>query len=227
MKSIFAKYGIPVSVYSDNGLQYSANYRATPVANGFSPAELLMRRRLRTLVPTVPCNLHVKVRDPSLLSQREQWTAAYRKLNFDRHHAARSLPLLSTGDEVWLPGRHETGYVADTVHRRSYTVRTTTFRWNGNQLKSLPYENVNTETPKLINITTTNDAAQGRFTKESGCEHTWSSTAYQIRSGHSVNIPKRFTKWFMGYIPCVTYELLRDILRKSMVWFYIVNSKIS
>ena len=50
---------------------------------------------------------HLKVPDPSLLSQREQSAGADRKLNFDRHHAARSLPLLNTGDEVWLPDRHE------------------------------------------------------------------------------------------------------------------------
>jgi len=100
MKSIFARLGIPVSIYSDNGPQYSANefaasakfygfnhitrspshysgngateravttmkdllkscadpyltllnYHATPLANGFSLAEVLMSRRLRTIV---------------------------------------------------------------------------------------------------------------------------------------------------------------------------------
>ena len=46
---------------------YSAllNYRSTPLANGSSPAELLMSRKIRTKLPELPRNLH-----PVLPNQR-------------------------------------------------------------------------------------------------------------------------------------------------------------
>ena len=33
------------------------------------------------------------------------------KLNFDKHHAAKLLPILREGDEVWLRHRKESGKV--------------------------------------------------------------------------------------------------------------------
>ena len=80
LKAIFARHGIPETVISDNGPQYSSAermvqttknlltksddpyeallaYRATPLENGFSPAELCVRRRLRTTLPTTPSKL--------------------------------------------------------------------------------------------------------------------------------------------------------------------------
>ena len=94
-KSIFAKFGIPELVLSDNGPQFSSreflkfsprllfhsyyqyiilkemvkqrntlkkstdpyiallNYRTTPLLHGYSPAELMMSRKLRNCVPTI------------------------------------------------------------------------------------------------------------------------------------------------------------------------------
>ena len=80
LKAIFAHHGIPETVISDNGPQYSSAermvqttknlltksddpheallaHRATPLENGFSPAELCVRRRLRTTLPTTPSKL--------------------------------------------------------------------------------------------------------------------------------------------------------------------------
>ena len=99
-KSIFAKFGIPELVLSDNGPQFSSrefedycfthitsspyhhqgngeaeravqtmknlpkkstdpyiallNYRTTPLLHGYSPAELMMNRKLRNCVSTIP-----------------------------------------------------------------------------------------------------------------------------------------------------------------------------
>ena len=36
-------------------------YRATPLANGFSPSELLMGRQIRSVVPKLPHVLHPRV----------------------------------------------------------------------------------------------------------------------------------------------------------------------
>ena len=116
-KSIFACHGIPETVISDNGPQYStalfksfseqygfthvtsspkypqANgapertvrivkgllnksddpylamlaYRSTPLENGYSPAELLMGRWLRTIIPVLPKQLKLKLPDANKL----------------------------------------------------------------------------------------------------------------------------------------------------------------
>ena len=46
--------------------------RSTPLKNGYSPAELLMCRRLCTTVPVVPEQLQAKMPDYSLLGRRER-----------------------------------------------------------------------------------------------------------------------------------------------------------
>ena len=112
MKSIFARFGIPEKVISDNASYYTSdefrlfsidygftpttsspvhsagngadravqtikglmrgsedpsvallNYRATPLANGYSPAELLMSKKLKTKLPISPEHFNPKVVD--------------------------------------------------------------------------------------------------------------------------------------------------------------------
>ena len=46
-------------------------YRSTPLANGYSPAELLMGRKLRTTIPIISANLHPKLPDSSELKHKE------------------------------------------------------------------------------------------------------------------------------------------------------------
>ena len=115
LKSTMARHGVPETLVSDNGPQFSSkefvlfakdygfshvtsslghasgngeferavrtikellyaakdpysallNYRSTPLANGSSPAELLMSRKIRTKLPELPWNLH-----PVLPNQR-------------------------------------------------------------------------------------------------------------------------------------------------------------
>jgi transposase InsO family protein len=47
-------------------------YRSTPLKNGFSPAELLMGRRLRTTLPMVPEQLIPQTPDYDLVASREK-----------------------------------------------------------------------------------------------------------------------------------------------------------
>ena len=112
------------------------NYRATPLANGYSPSELLMNRKLRTKLPVMPITLHSTVPNPNDLKEYETQYRAKQKSNFDKRHAAKPLPLLREGDEVYVPDREEFGVVEKQVHDRSYEVSTPSgsFRRNSTQM---------------------------------------------------------------------------------------------
>ena len=63
-------------------------YRVTPLECGYSPAELLMSRMLRTNVPTFHKQLQPKVPNLSSLQEKEQKIKGRQKHNFDSRHNA-------------------------------------------------------------------------------------------------------------------------------------------
>ena len=190
LKSTFAKFGIPKTVISDNGPQYSSrefamfahewgfthvtsspthpsgngeaeravrtvkkllqggqdpyiallNYRAAPLANGHSPSELLMSRKIRTKIPTVDGNLKVKPADSLKLEHREEIYREKQRHDFDHRHRTHTLPTLQEGDQVFLPDRQESGQVTSSVHPRSVMVQTPkgVYRRHRSQLNLLP-----------------------------------------------------------------------------------------
>ena len=56
-----------------------------------------MSRKIRMKLAEVPRNLH-----PVLPNQWQEMSQVNMKLNFDKHHAAKLLPILREGDEVLL-----------------------------------------------------------------------------------------------------------------------------
>ena len=82
-------------------------YRATPLSNGHSPAELLMGRRLRTILPVVPSSLRPRWTNLQQLRQKEQDSKRRQQRNFNRRHTAHHLPGLNTGDHVWVSDTKE------------------------------------------------------------------------------------------------------------------------
>lgn len=173
LKSMFARHGIPETLVSDNGPQFSAHemkafatdycfehitsspkypqsndeaeravqtvklllkktrdpyrallaYRATPLSNGYSPAELLMGRRLRTTLPILPERLRPALPDLQVLQQKERekrWAGAK---CFNSRHRARDRGKLSPGDNIWISDAAEEGKVT-SVHSspQSYQV---------------------------------------------------------------------------------------------------------
>ena len=60
-------------------------------ANEYSPAELLMNRKIRTTLPILPKDLKPRVPDYSKLQCSEKQQRNKRKQNFDNPHAAHSL----------------------------------------------------------------------------------------------------------------------------------------
>ena len=174
MSSIFARYGIPELVVSDNGPQYSSDcfkefartygfqhvtssphypqangeaeravqtikgllkkapdpylallaYRATPLALGYTPSELLMGRKLRTTVPMTRELRKPAVPNLEEVAERDRREKQRQTDNFNAHHGARALSPLSPGDTVYLKDRASTGTVARETAPRSYEVQT-------------------------------------------------------------------------------------------------------
>ena len=100
-------------------------YRSTPIsANGYSPAELLMNRKIRNTLPILPKDLKPRVPDYSKLQCLEKQQQNKQKQNFDNRHAAHSLTPLKEGMTVWIPDHNCSGKVVTQVGTGSYQVKT-------------------------------------------------------------------------------------------------------
>ena len=99
-------------------------YRATPLQNGYSPAELLMGRRLRTTVPALPTLLNPALPDYNTLEAKEREKRMNDARSFDKRHGARNLEPLVPGEDVWITDARVQGTVVSTHNTpRSYLVQ--------------------------------------------------------------------------------------------------------
>ena len=123
-------------------------YRSTPLSSGFSPAELLMNRRLRANLPIVQSQLQPSVPDFSLLKAKEEEKKRNQKRVFDSRHAVQDLDPLFPGDEVWIPDHKTTGHVVEPIAPRSYHVSIPTgiVRRNRAHLRRMPSSDRETAT---------------------------------------------------------------------------------
>lgn len=191
LKSIFARHGIPETLMSDNGPQFSGQafdsfataygfrhmtsspkypqsngeaeravqtiknllkksadpymallaYRATPLQHGFSPAQLLMGRHLRTTVPTHPSKLCPTLPDYSMLAHKEREKRRSDAENYNRRHGARPLGSLSSGQEVWITDSKTPGTVIQNhTSPRSYLVEAPHGVVRRNRLHLIPFQ---------------------------------------------------------------------------------------
>ncbi|UYV67556.1 K02A2.6-like, partial [Cordylochernes scorpioides] len=100
-------------------------YRSTPLENGYSPAELLMGRKLRTTLPIAPENLNPKLVDSQTLKRKEGRRRKDMKSRYDRRCGATDMEELSEGDTVWIPDFRTWGIVKQKASTpRSYMVDT-------------------------------------------------------------------------------------------------------
>ncbi|UYV84692.1 K02A2.6-like [Cordylochernes scorpioides] len=70
-------------------------YRSTPLENGYSPAELLMGRKLRTTLSITPDNLNPRLVDSQTLKRKEGRRRKDVKSRYDRRCGARDMEELS------------------------------------------------------------------------------------------------------------------------------------
>jgi len=100
-------------------------YRATPLSNGYSPAELLMGRRIRTTLPMNPQRLVPALVDQAALQNKEDSRRGKQKEGYDRRHGVREKQELKKGDAVWVKDLRTWGTVAEKLSSpRSYLVDT-------------------------------------------------------------------------------------------------------
>ena len=95
-----------------------------PLSNGYSTAELLMNRKLRTNIPSSREARKPVVPDRELLATREEELRQKQKWNFDCRHRAHDLSPALPGDLVWVRDRRKRGTVRNQVSPRSYRVET-------------------------------------------------------------------------------------------------------
>ncbi|UYV84358.1 hypothetical protein LAZ67_X001928 [Cordylochernes scorpioides] len=100
-------------------------YRSTPLENGYSSAELLMGRKLRTTLSIAPENLNPRLVDSQTLKRKEGRRRKDMKSRYDRRCGATDMEELSEGDTVWITDMRTWGIVKQKASTpRSYMVDT-------------------------------------------------------------------------------------------------------
>ncbi|XP_061876955.1 uncharacterized protein K02A2.6-like [Entelurus aequoreus] len=100
------------------------SYRASPLQCGLSPAELLMKRKLRTTLPSHSNNI-IKQNNPSKIEHKLRQQKMMQKSFYDK--TTKRLPPLTTNNTVRIEdtdGWSTKATVLQEVAPRSYTVRT-------------------------------------------------------------------------------------------------------
>ena len=102
-------------------------YRTTPISDcGKSPAQLLMRRRLRSILPSTPASLQPDLVNPEATQWRFEEKREKQKMFYDRN--AKTHAGISVGDQILLrknTGGYQSAVVTEKADTpRSYNVRT-------------------------------------------------------------------------------------------------------
>lgn len=98
-------------------------YRATPLANGYSPSELLFGRRIKTTLPVAPSQLVPQIPDKNKLEAFEMSKRQYLKDNYDKSHRTKSLEEIPPGTQVFIKDMNTHGVVDRLLEEpRSYLV---------------------------------------------------------------------------------------------------------
>ena len=188
------------------------SYRASPLQNGLAPCELLMGRRLKTQVPTLPHMLLPRVQQPDLKTVREK-EEKYRSdqmLTYNRRHDSRELPELQPGDSVWIRDQSRYGKITQKAQQpRSYHVKTGhgTVRRNRRALIAVQGQPTRTSVPESSmsddlespdnpgerDSSTGSQRTQQINLNQQGASTPTAETETRTRSGRLVKPPKRLS----------------------------------
>ena len=135
-------------------------YQATPLENGFSPAELLMGRNIRTTVSVLPKMLNPKQPNNFQLWKKEKNIRERQRRNYNIQYRAKDLQPLDKGEKVWIKDNDKQAVVTEELPNRSYLVQTpqSTYRRNRRDLIVVP--NSELECAGNLTLTTNEDATE-------------------------------------------------------------------
>lgn len=170
-------------------------YRATPLANGYSPAQLLMGQRLRTPVPQLPSLLTPSLPNEVTVIKKERERRLKDSSVFNKRHRVRDLPQLSPGQPVWITDTKSEGTVISPHSTpRSYIVESPSgvIRRNRHHLLPLPEITPKVQIPSTP-VCPTDDARLTPNCSESAVKtpKAVSPGPVRTRSGRSVIKPQR------------------------------------
>ena len=114
-------------------------YRTTPTHTGYSPAQMLMGRNLRTTLPSPASALKPALPDNSLVAESDRTAKQRQERDFNKRHRARSSSPRRVGEEVWVPDLNTKAVVTAVLPFRSYELRTSSgniVRRNSRALRS-------------------------------------------------------------------------------------------
>ena len=101
------------------------SYRSTPLENGFSPAELLFGRRLRSRLPVISSQLQPQIVNQRNLSKIENNQKMKQKKMYDKRHRTSPLEELPIDKRVWITDLKDEGKVVSKANTpRSYIIQT-------------------------------------------------------------------------------------------------------
>ena len=131
-------------------------YRSTPLACGYSPSELLIRRKLRNTIPTFHTVLNPSWPDMDKLREREAGSKETQKLNFNQRHNAITLRSVQPGTPVHIKDMGTTGTIAGAAETpRWYLVKTENGTVRRNRSHVNPIPNPMYFVAKTMNLTKT------------------------------------------------------------------------
>ncbi|XP_051785405.1 uncharacterized protein LOC127528732 [Erpetoichthys calabaricus] len=100
-------------------------YRATPLEHGFSPAQLLMGRNLRTSLPQPTAKMDPQWPDLLAFRKKDEEGRRQQAKYYNRRHRSRPLSQLTPGQKVWITTEGTSGAVVRSASTpRSYVVET-------------------------------------------------------------------------------------------------------
>ena len=278
MKNMFACWGIPEEVTSDNGPQFNAEefakfaetfgfthttssptfpqsngeaesgvqiakkilrdpdpsvalmtYRATPVAAiGCSPAELMMGRRMRTLLPTIPRQLEPVSLDRSAIEAKDTLTKMRYADDYNRRHGVRKLPELEAGEPVRVKLDNEKSWTKEGTivdqHQspRSYIVDVggATYRRNRKHLAKSPTTPVKVADPPLPPKPPLSPDRMSR-SHEGATQINFSAEQPTRMSGRAIKFPAKYKDYEMAWSKNLFHILLVSFFRDMVKIVYL------
>ena len=100
------------------------SHLSTLIKVGYSPAQLLMSRNIRSLLPVSKEELRPKLSDTYIIRGKDRKVKKKQKYYYDQRHDAREEPVLHPGEQIWIPDQQLSGQIVQEEATRSYRVRT-------------------------------------------------------------------------------------------------------